>query len=70
MFETQCVEREQTIEKTESCFVFRPIRCKKYNRAVYKTLGVGMLRSFLCKPLYLGCRWENGICGEKPFALH
>lgn len=25
MFETQCVEREQTIEKTESCFVFRPI---------------------------------------------
>lgn len=25
MFETQCVEREQTIEKTESCFVFHPI---------------------------------------------
>ncbi len=25
MFETQCVEREQTIEKTESCFVFCPI---------------------------------------------
>lgn len=25
MFETQCMEREQTTEKTESCFVFRPI---------------------------------------------
>ncbi len=25
MCETQCMEREQTIEKTESCFVFRPI---------------------------------------------
>lgn len=25
MFETQCMEREQATEKTESCFVFRPI---------------------------------------------
>lgn len=25
MFETQCMEREQAIEKNESCFIFRPI---------------------------------------------
>ena len=46
----------------------RCLECEK-NKTIEETknkaLESTVLRSFLCKSLYLGRRWENGICREK-----
>ena len=63
-------EKNKTIEETKNNaaetaeLMFKPFALED-KALLHKALESTVLRSFLCKSLYLGRRWENGICREK-----
>ena len=62
-------EKNKTIEETKNNaaetaeLMFKPFALE--DKALIDSYTKPWNLSFLCKSLYLGRRWENGICREK-----